>query len=45
MAQGFISSQTGDIIKTLKTDYAKYIKQADDSRDFVENQTQKVQPR
>jgi hypothetical protein len=45
---GFISSQTGDSIKTLERDYAKYIKEADDNRDFVENQLQKsatlVQP-
>ena len=39
---GFISSQTGDSIKTLETDYAKYIKEADDKRDFVESQIQKV---
>lgn len=38
---GFISSQTGDSIKTLETDYAKYIKEADDNRDFVESQIQK----
>jgi hypothetical protein len=38
---GFISSQTGDSIKTLESDYAKYIKEADDNRDFVENQIQK----
>ena len=38
---GFISSQTGDSIKTLETNYAKYIKEADDNRDFVENQIQK----
>lgn len=38
---GFISSQTGDSIKTLERDYAKYIKEADDNRDFVENQIQK----
>ena len=38
---GFISSQTGDSIKTLEKDYAKYIKEADDNRDFVENQIQK----
>ncbi len=38
---GFLSSQTGDSIKTLETDYAKYIKEADDNRDFVENQIQK----
>ena len=38
---GFISSQTGDSIKTLETDYAKYIKEADDKRDFVESQIQK----
>ena len=38
---GFISSQTGDSIKTLETDYAKYIKDADDNRDFVEKQIQK----
>jgi hypothetical protein len=38
---GFISSQTGDSIKTLEKDYAKYIKEADDNRAFVENQIQK----
>jgi integrase len=38
---GFISKQTGDSIKTLESDYAKYIKEADDNRDFVENQIQK----
>ena len=38
---GFISSQTGDSIKTLETDYARYIKEADDNRDFVENQIEK----
>jgi len=38
---GFISSQTGDSIKTLESDYAKYIRGADDNRDFVENQIQK----
>ena len=38
---GFISSQTGDSIKTLETDYAKYIKGADDNREFVEKQIQK----
>src|SRR6266550_2168234 len=38
---GFISSQTGDSIKTLERDYAKYIKEADDKRDFVESQIQK----
>jgi integrase len=45
---GFISSQTGDSIKTLEKDYAKYIKEADDNRDFVEKQIEKsatlVQP-
>jgi hypothetical protein len=40
-----ISSQTGDSIKTLESDYAKYIKEADDNSDFVENQIQKVQPK
>ena len=38
---GFISSQTGDSIKTLESDYAKYISEADNNRDFVENQIQK----
>ena len=38
---GFISSQTGDSIKTLESDYAKYIREADDNRDFVEEQIQK----
>ena len=33
---GVISSQTGDSIKTAKTDYAKYISEADSGRDFVE---------
>jgi hypothetical protein len=40
---GIHSSQTGDTIKTLETDYAKYYvkKEADDNRDYVENQIQK----
>jgi integrase len=38
---GFISSQTGDSMKTLESDYAKYIREADDNRDFVEKQIQK----
>ncbi|HMF48693.1 MAG TPA: hypothetical protein VK603_08625 [Candidatus Saccharimonadales bacterium] len=38
---GFISSQTGDSIKTLESDYAKYIKEADNNRDFVEEQIKK----
>ena len=38
---GFISSQTGDSIKTLEADYAKYIPEADSSRDFVEAEIQK----
>jgi hypothetical protein len=38
---GFISSQTGDSIKTLESDYAKYIRETDNNRDFVENQIQK----
>jgi integrase len=38
---GFISSQTGDSIKTLETDYAKYIEEADTNRDFVEDQIEK----
>ena len=38
---GFISSQTGDSIKTLETDYAKYIREADFGRDFVEQQIEK----
>ena len=45
---GFISSQTGDSIKTLEADYAKYIEEADQNRQFVEAQIQKsatqVQP-
>jgi hypothetical protein len=40
-SSGFISQQTGDSIKTLETDYAKYIKEADTRRDFVEEQIQK----
>jgi hypothetical protein len=40
-----ISGQTGDSIKTLETDYAKYIKEVDSRRDFVEKQNQKVQPK
>jgi hypothetical protein len=38
---GFISSKTGDSIKTLEPDYAKYIKETDDNRDFVEKQIEK----
>ncbi|HSK29581.1 MAG TPA: hypothetical protein VLA17_06415, partial [Candidatus Limnocylindria bacterium] len=34
---GFISSQTGDSIRTLETDYARYIREADSGRDFVED--------
>jgi hypothetical protein len=34
-------TQTGDSIKTLESDYAKYIKKADDHSDFVEKQIQK----
>src|SRR5215472_6597317 len=45
---GFISSQTGDSIKTLEADYAKYIEEADQNRQFGEAQIQKsatqVQP-
>jgi integrase len=45
---GFISKQTGDSIKTLETDYAKYIEEADSRRDFVEAEIRKsatqVQP-
>jgi integrase len=40
-SSGFISQQTGDSIKTLETDYAKYVKEADTRRDFVEDQIQK----
>jgi integrase len=47
-SSGFISKQTGDSIKTLETDYAKYLPTADTGRDFVEQQIQKsathVQP-
>ena len=38
---GFISSQSGDSIETLETDYAMYIKEADDNRDFVEKQIER----
>ncbi len=38
---GFISSQTGDSIKTLENDYARYIEEAGSGRDFVEEQIQK----
>jgi hypothetical protein len=37
----YISNQTGDSIKILESDYAKYIKEADNNRDFVEEQIQK----
>lgn len=37
-SSGFISKQTGDSIKTLERDYAKYIKEADSRRDLVESQ-------
>jgi len=40
-SSGFISKQTGDSIKTLETDYAKYIKDADSRRDFVEAEIQR----
>jgi integrase len=40
-SSGFISKQTGDSIKTLETDYAKYLPTADTARDFVEQQIQK----
>ena len=40
-SSGFISQHTGDSIRTLETDYAKYIKEADARRDFVEDQIQK----
>ena len=40
-SSGFISQQTGDSIKTLEADYAKYIEEADSRRDFVEEQIQK----
>jgi hypothetical protein len=40
-SSGFISKQTGDSIKTLDTDYAKYIEEADSRRDFVESEIQK----
>jgi hypothetical protein len=38
---GFISSQTGDSIKTLEKDYGKYIEEADNNRNFVDEQIQK----
>ena len=38
---GFISKQTGDSIKTLEADYAKYLAGADTTRDFVEDQIRK----
>ena len=38
---GFISGQTGDSIKTLEADYARYIEEADFGGDFVEEQIQK----
>jgi integrase len=47
-SSGFISKQSGDSIKTLEADYAKYIEQADSRRDFVEAEIRKsathVQP-
>jgi hypothetical protein len=39
--RGRRSSQTGDSIKTLEVDYAKYIKEADGNRDFVEKSNPK----
>jgi hypothetical protein len=38
---GFISKQTGDSIKTLEANYAKYLAGADTTRDFVEDQIRK----
>ena len=43
-SSGFISKQTGDSIKTLEADYAKYIEEADTRRDFIENQIPKARP-
>ena len=40
-SSGFISKQTGDSIRTLETDYAKYIEDADSRRDFVEAEIQR----
>ena len=43
---GFISSQTGDSTKTLESDYAKYIKEADDNRAILSKiRSKKVQPK
>ena len=43
---GFISSQTGDSIKTLKKDYAKYIEETDDQPGFCrKSDPKKVQPK
>jgi hypothetical protein len=38
---GFISKQTGDRIKTLESNDAKYWPEADTTRDFVEEQIRK----
>jgi integrase len=38
---GFISKQTGDSIKSLEANYAKYLAGADTTRDFVEDQIRK----
>ena len=40
-SSGFISQQTGDSIKTLEADYAKYMPDADSMRDLVEDQIRK----
>jgi hypothetical protein len=40
-SSGFISKQTGDSIKTLEADYAKYIEEADTKREFVESEIKK----
>ena len=40
-SSGFISKQTGDSIKTLEADYAKYIEEADTKREFVEAEIKK----
>jgi hypothetical protein len=44
-SSGFISKQTGDSIKTLEANYAKYIEEADRKRNFVETEIKKAKPR
>jgi integrase len=44
-SRDLFSSQTGDSIKTLETDYGRYIREVDSGRDFSSFRSKIVQPR